>query len=766
MKRFPLVWSPGLAFGLVAGASDLPGTAPSPEAPGYESLLLELHVNGNVQNGLIELEKAKGSCHSVSTQPLAHAGVYSGKAASACLETIPGIDYRIDRAAAILHVFTRTDPKLKSVNAVGLRTYLPPEPGVIGTYSLSVQHVHDGEMSEWNGFGNLALSFHAPEGRIENDLVLVLSGGESRLTRLRTVYERDFPNRLTSLSLGDSFTRTPNWGRAVPFAGIQYGTDFSMDPDGSYRPFQVLEALLRDEAQVDISLNGNVRKYHGVQPGSTEFGLTPQTGLNDVELVIRENTGITRIENFSFFTSPTSLSEGRSDYVFSLGMPRRYVGVDSEYLETVMGSFYHRYGVSDYMTTENFAEFGQSGLMLGTGAQISHSSLGLFRISGAMSRSSEVGSGALVSVGYERNTRNANVQLQARFAEDNFQDVVNAFDVPFPDRTLRASIGVATDYGSFRATFQDERDADLRDRSFLSLSWDKPLPDRGAALFSSAYHDLQSDESGLTLGFRMQLGNVTGQINRTEYSGGDATNLQLSGISGVGDQLHWTLHASDGSIVDTLQGHASYISDSTEAFASAGSYGDVKQAAVGLRGTIAFAGGEMKLARHSGTSSALVDTKGVEGVEIYHDGRPVGATNEKGLLLVSNLRAYEANRLSVRPDALSLDYELDDFDQTVRPMRGIVRVGFDIQQTNSLAFTIIQPDGTPYPMGAFAKVVETGEFCPVGYDGRAFCERVLDRHTIEVQAPYGYFVRSASALRANPLMRLINDQELRVASSE
>ena len=765
--RLGLVSSSSVLVSLAASAVEIPDTpnAGAPSASPY--LLVEMKVNGQTSQSVVEIVKVSAACDQIAVRYLNLAGLYNAPEAAVCLQDVPGIDYRIDTATATLEIFTRAEPELLAAPHHARPTFLRPTPGLLGSYSLSGQRVETENDTDWNSFGSLSLGFYAPAGRLENEVIASVTEDRSNVQRIRTVYQKDFPDSLTTLSLGDSFTRAPRWGRVTAFAGLQIGTDFSMDPEGNYMPFQMLKALLRDQSEVNIRINGVTRRHVGVDPGMTEFDIAPQTGLNEVEMVIREETGLTRIENFSFFNSRTALAKGRTDYSVSLGVPRRYVGAEAAYLDRVIGNAYLRRGLSNEVTGEVYLEASNEGMLAGTGAQLTTRHIGVLNVSAALSESDESGTGGLFAVGFERITRRTSLQLEARFAGDAYRDGVSANGVPFPDRTVRASVGVATGLGSLRASYQEEEDIDLRDRRFAALSWERPFESQRISAFASAYHDMEQDESGLSLGLRVRFGNnKTASLSRTQLDDDYANVLQVNGSSGKNDRLQWSAQATDGNRTDSVQAYGTLQGRQAEMFANVGLYESMNQASAGIRGGFAMAGGMLALRRYAGTSAALVNADGLENVDVFHDGRPAGQTNNDGRILIMDLRAHEANKLSLEPEDLSLDYAVETYEKSVRPMRGIVQVDFKARRALSLAFTIIQRDGSPLPVGSTVRILDTGELCPVGYDGRAWCEHILDGQTVEVVTPEGRFTQRADQLREDGVMRLIDAPSLRMASTD
>jgi len=94
--------------------------------------------------------------------------------------------------------------------------------------------------SQWNErapdttSGWLELGVFGPAGSGLLSMVanpVTASGTASGLVRLDTAWRTDWPQSLRTLVLGDSFTRVgTSYGRPVRFGGIQFGTNFGLQP--------------------------------------------------------------------------------------------------------------------------------------------------------------------------------------------------------------------------------------------------------------------------------------------------------------------------------------------------------------------------------------------------------------------------------------------------------------------------------------------------------------------------------------------------------
>ena len=78
---------------------------------------------------------------------------------------------------------------------------------------------------------------------------------ESRVVRLNTTWEVDYPHSMTSLYLGDSYTATGLWGSSVGFGGIQWGTNFGTQPAFITYPLPGYEGQAVVPSVVDLYTN-------------------------------------------------------------------------------------------------------------------------------------------------------------------------------------------------------------------------------------------------------------------------------------------------------------------------------------------------------------------------------------------------------------------------------------------------------------------------------------------------------------------------------
>lgn len=722
-------------------------------APAPLTLLVEARINGAPAEGLVDIALLADDCTQIAAATLKRFGLYSGDGEDVCLQSVDGIDHVLDRATARLDIYAARPPPRRRVTLPS-RQYATPLTGLVGGYGLTAQRVEDQGREDFNAFGDLSLTLHAPHGRLQNDVVAIHAGGEGKIRRLQTVYERDFPARLTRLSIGDTFTRAPRWGRIGAIGGVQYGTDFSMDPDESWRPYRTFQALLRQQAEVNIRVNGVVRQKQSLQPGYSSFDISPEAGLNDVEVIINEASGLTRIEDYAFFSSPESLGAGVTGYSFSLGVPRHFTGVSSHYEDGLVANGFFRHGVTDALTAEAYSELGDGRVLVGGGGQLALGRIGMASLSSGLSRNRQGRFGHVLTAGFERNTRRSSLQIQARLANPHYMDAVSALGAPFPDRSIRAAAGIYTFAGSFRAAFVEEADKVLRDRRFLSLEWEKPLRNDRYSLSASAYRDFGRGETGLAISLRAVFGPYSAGAGYQSADGRAASNVQFARSRQPGDRMQWSVRAADGGAGAVYQGDVAADLGAADLVAGAGVYGNTRQAMAGLRGGFAVLPGRLAFQKPTTGSSTLVEVPALEGVPVYRDNRVVAVTGKDGRAVIPDIRPYEVNTLRLRPEDIPLDYEVADFQVRFVPRRGVSEVGFDVRLETALAFTVLARERAPLPPGSRVELAASGLACPVGLEGRVYCALAGEDDAVVVTLAGQQYSAPVPDLRAQGIWRL------------
>jgi len=166
---------------------------------------------------------------------------------------------------------------------------------------------------------------------------------------------------------------------------------------------------------------------------------------------------------------------------------------------------------------------------------------------------------------------------------------------------------------------------------------------------------------------------------------------------------------------------------------------DARQSDVGTEWSVFGSGalvwlGSIHAARQVRDSFAVVDTGGIGGVRVYWENQEVGRSDADGRLLVSSMRPFDANKLSVEISDLPLGARVAEPVTRVVPFgRAGVAVDFGIRRQQGVTLRALRADGSPMPAGAVASHPDTPDTWPVGYDGRLYLPDVSGLEEVRLQ---------------------------------
>ena len=695
--------------------------------------LVDIYVNANPTEVLADLRIDKTGRAYVPAQYLREAGFNVDDEGEVEIGANFPIDYRFDENDQKLDLYqAEENPKLSRYELSAAPELSRELPAIILDYGLSYQRVNSPNSTHDTFFGNADIIATRNGWVFDHSMVVNASDSDTDIIRLQTLFERDFYDNLTRLSVGDNFYRAPSWGRRSTFVGVQYGRDFSLRPEDNQRPFAQLQTLLKEESEIEVVVNGVTQDVRTVNPGVELITPEQADGVNLVQVRIRDALGVERVENLNFFSARSALAKGVHDYSFSAGVPRTFNGLENNYEDYLIGTATSRYGVNNWFTLETAAEVSGRVNTAGAGGLFTLNSLGALSLSLSASDSRSEGFGTQLRAGFERRSQNGSIQAQARFASSDYSDLASEKGVPFADRQWFVRASRRTDLGNFRLTYNERNDDILSKRSFLTAGWDYNIKN-GPALFANSFKDFAQDSFGFSLGLRYAWDKYYSRA-ALESAGYLQRASVNAGKSRAGrNDWQYSAFASAGDGPALIRGDASYLSDYGEYYASASKLGSTNDFAVGTRGSVIGVSGNLSFREQIGDSFALVKTPGLPGQTVFKDFRDIGKTNKNGEILVTNLRPFQSNTISISPDQISLDYTVGNTSiDVVPPRRGVVEATFDITADSSLSFEVLETDGKTIELGLTVGLKNAGTRSVVGYGGRAFLSQADEDDIVQI----------------------------------
>jgi outer membrane usher protein len=562
------------------------------------------------------------------------------------------------------------------------------------------------------------------KGVLTSTMYGVRETGDQRATRLDTAWTRDFPERMTTLRVGDSISSSGPWGRSVRFGGIQYGTNFGTQPTLITTPMLAARGDAVVPSTVDVFVNGQPVTSQQVQPGPFEIDNVPAiTGAGQMQVVVTDALGRQQVISQPYYTGQSLLRQGLTEYSVEAGAIRRdYTESSNSYGDLVASATYRR-GVTDAVTAGGHVEAQANGAAAaGADAAVQVGNLGIVSGSAALGGDGD-DQGWLGRVGFERNGQRVSLYAQGLYASQGFAQLGDSALVDQPKLRLFGGLGFNfLDYGSLQLAYGLQTNWLTPSVETFGLGYSYGLGNLGFLNLFASHTSADEAESDVFLTWTMPVGDrrtASAALARTSDAvngnGFEATaSFQQSLPVGTGSGFSAFLSSSDrANLGYAYQGRAGLIGVD---YARANGQNGVR---VGGNGGLAITSAGVMPSRRLDQSFAVVKMADYAGVEVFVENQPVGRTDKKGRILLDRLLPYQANRVSVDPNKLPMDARVSKASVSITPAyRSGAVVRFPVSRANAVTLRLVQSGGSPVPAGAEVRL--DGNRYPVGMRGSMY----------------------------------------------
>ena len=578
------------------------------------------------------------------------------------------------------------------------------------------------------------------------------------VTRLDTAYRWEDPSSLTRVTVGDSITRSANWSTPLRFGGVQWGTQFGLQPGYISYPTPSLHGGSALPSSVEIFVNDTLRYQGRADAGPfTVSDIPVLTGAGDMRFAVTDSLGVRRTVVTPYYVSSSLLHAGLSDYSIELGWNRLFYGERSFAYGRPFASGNWRKGWTDNTTIEAHAEVGNRSQTVGGGATWVWSPIGEFSLSAAGSRSDDTGNGRLARASFTRFGDRWNFSVSRQVASRDFTQIawqdgsahVAAQTQVFAGRSLGALGSVGASYTVLRY----DLGAPV---SVLSANWSIAIAGR-ASLNAYVSRSVQSrivtsgsvgaTSVGLTLTMplsdqqtaSLSLQRVDGgssviaEVNRTAPSDIDG-GVGYRVLASRGGSGGYDGYNGSGRNSARTEAGVSWLGRYGVATAEASSYAGDTGLRLRASGSVGLAGGLLFATRQSDDAFALVDVPGSSGLKVYRENQHLATTNAQGRAVVPGLRAYEPNLLSIDSSDLPIEATIGKEAIKVVPrFRGVAAVQFEVGHGSTATVVIRLPDGQFLPPGIEVRSLSRQRTFISGYGGTVSVEQPASGEVFEAQ---------------------------------
>jgi len=738
---------------LMASNSLLPD-APIPRAPESleearddQLLLLDMTVNGTHRGSVLMMVDARGDLYA-EAETLAQWGMtrnvpevveHAGRTFYD-FDVLPGVQTQVDTRSMSGSAQIPAEYMADITRSLSWNSGIAPsaDNGAFLDYDLA--YIDDPGLAASQVSGLFNPTVFTTRGNLSAGLLYRNQDGQlgsqpDELVRLDTTWTRDFPDRISSLRIGDALTPSNSWSRSLRFAGVQLATNFATQPTLITFPQPSINGSAAVPTALDIFVNGSLRASQELPDGTFRIDDIPVvTGAGQIQVVTRDLLGREQLVIQDFYASHDLLRSGLSDYAVSVGALRRNYSLESNNYSEMMVSAMLRRGLTSNLTLEGRLDGTGEVQVAGASANFAMTRLGVFSAALAFSHQDNIG--ALWQVGHQYQGRDFRFDL--RFQGTSADFVQPGSDVPndFPRLQSLVSAGTSLgDNGSVGMSLVDERFDDARlNRKLVTLNYSRPLPYSLSLSLSGSYiqqtdNDLQA--SLLVMKYFGGRRSASANMQRTR----DSQNLRMEYRSDAptGPGFGYRAAAYTGSST-AMEAETTWNTDYNSVQAEVRSLDGQTGWRAQANGSIAWLGNDIYANRQIRDGFAVVDAGGFEGVRVYLENREMGVTDSNGRLMIPGLLPYQANRISIDSRDLPMTAQVTDTGEAVAPYyRSGLLVEFDVRDTRGALLRVLWPDGTPVPEGSQAQIEGQQEVYPVGHNGRLYLQGVVGKTRVFVR---------------------------------
>lgn len=550
----------------------------------------------------------------------------------------------------------------------------------------------------------------------------LLGESKSSYDSISTYAQHAFPKYRGVLTIGDSFTNGEVFD-TYGYRGVDFSSDDRMLPNSMLGYAPRIRGNAKTNAKVEVRQQGQLIYQTTVSPGSFEIDDLYPTGFGgELEVSVIEASGEVQRYAVPYASVVQMLRPGMSRYSVTLG-EFRDTDID---LTPFVAQGKYQYGINNYLTGYGGIQASEKYLGVTMGAafatpigavalDVTHSEADFDR------RKSESGQSYRVSYSKLVAPTNTNLTLAAyRYSTENFYKLRDATLIRDLDNKGISSTYVGQQRSEFQVTLNQSLPTGWGN-IYATGSWlDYWNRNETARQYQVGYSNTYA---GLTYGLsaikREVVNNVSTQRNDdTEYmltlslpmtfkrtsanfnsiTTQDNITLGVSGI--VGDRLNYGASFSDQYAENpSLNVNAQYRTNYATVGGSYSIADKYQQAMISTRGNIVAHSKGVLFGPDQGQTMVLVYAPDAAGAKVNN---ATGLTiNKSGYAVIPYVTPYRLNDITLDPQGMSTDVELDGTSQRIAPYAGaITKVDFATKTGKAIYLSSKTTDGKTLPFAA------------------------------------------------------------------
>ncbi|WP_395397544.1 fimbria/pilus outer membrane usher protein [Novosphingobium sp. BL-8A] len=529
----------------------------------------------------------------------------------------------------------------------------------------------------------------------------------------RIVYDDE--RHLARYTAGDLEPVARGFSGTSPMAGLSMSRVYAdLDPQRNIQPRGQRSFTLTRASTVETIVNGQSVQVTRLNPGTYDIGDFPfAQGSNNVQLLVRDDSGRENVISFSINFDRTLLAAGISEFGLYAGVKAPFTTGGRHYTNDPIASGFFRHGLTEELTVgANFQAQQRGGV---GGAEVVWASpIGTLSLNAAGSHNTSIGNGYAINIGYEfsrvgkaGNSRSLTGSIQATSKNFSLPDSLTASN-PYSleiGATYSQSLD-ANNYFSLDGFYSVGRSG-KKDQVTASATYGW-RPNQRILLTAEGFYE--RNERGNGPGARLSLiyrFDRSSSVNADFDTQNDRARLSYQRSSGTGvgsynasaniDRVEDSVGVN--AAVNVLTNRAEVGAAHYTSFSNSGTIVD-QRTSVRTAFSLAFAGGSFALSRPIYDSFAIVKPHAsLDGKAVYLDPRQddyMAKSGTFGGAVMPQLTAYSPRLLTYDVPDAPAGYDVGTGVIQFRPpyrSGHLIEIGSDYFVTYT--GQLLKPDGTP-----------------------------------------------------------------------
>ena len=613
-----------------------------------------------------------------------------------------------------------------------------PEPSLLGSY-MNYQAYGTKTINSSYVNGLFEPVIFGKIGSLSNSFTVSEDKNAYKITRGDSFFQKDFPESLQSLVIGDTSNSDGQWSRAAHYLGVRWSRNYETQPGYIYAPNPILSGSAAIPSVVDVYINNQKTFSQKVNPGPFDITHLPiPDGAGKVNLIVKDILGNEQVVSKEWYQASSLLAKDEKDFSVETGFLRKDFGTDSSRYSNPFASSSYKRGLTDSTTTQGRFELQQKRQALGGDLSTTLGNFALLNAIGAVSNDDSFGLGNQYGIGLQHMNSYLGSSISLSRYNNDFRQFASEEKEIRPKAKLNAGVNVPVKFSEtiksgFGVNYVESSNWSNANFKSIALSSGISLPYGGSlSLYANKrLDDVKSWSTGISIGYF--FGDYGTRISTSkDPSGIQTTNTSLSTNVPSGPGVGWSINNED--FKDNTKLNAIMNTNSAQITASLSRKdGEVDGKRVGIYGSAGILQKEIFTSRAIGNSSfALVKTGEFEGVPIYNQNSIVAYSNRNGVAAFP-IRPYERSKIEIKEEDLPLDLETKvvELNPAAYARTGVF-VNFPLKYSKNLLIHVKLKNGSNVPAGAYARITNSEEQYIVAKDGEVYLTNLSEKNRVVV----------------------------------